>query len=299
MFSEILEKPIKYLTLTGIWIDRNSSWIRITLAILSHIIFIDIYMVFVIVHITTVKTATEAFKLLEVVPFSFGLFILTISIIANKTRIENLVEESRKLENEAWMLRNRGNKLQKRINTINNVFKGTFGFLSTFILLRTIICIASQVLPTVIWLPYDYNSSKILFWLTMMHESIGSTVYIPVSIVIDYFFKFFICFATGMIEELNERMLKIMEKSEEDEAGPSCSQRGSIQRRAQKEKKEKERRLKELSECVEVQLRLKKFVSEIESIFGVILAEQGIFTVFIMCTTAVSLTIVSSSNPLL
>jgi hypothetical protein len=200
MFLETFKKPIKYLTLTGIWIDKNTSRPRIALALLTRFIFIDIYVIFVTVHVCSLKTSAEFYKSTEVVSWTFALVIKTITITYNKNRIENLLQESKLMEEGSWIVKANGKKLQRRIGIISKIFKHSIRFLCAFNFIMSVATIVSQELPSVIWLPYDYSNSRPLFWMTLLIEVAGANLFIPVVIICDYFPNFFICFATGIKE---------------------------------------------------------------------------------------------------
>jgi hypothetical protein len=296
MFADIFVKPLKFLTFAGIWIDRDSSIQQIALAVLSHFIFIDAFLMITIIHICSVETTVEFFKLIEDVLFFIALFATTIIVISKKSDIENLLEEAKEME-ELCIKDTGGKKLQNQINGVNRIFLGTIGIFSIFALFRSVVFIAMRELPAEIWLPYDYKSNSILFWLTLIHQASGSIVFVPVYFICHYLSKFFIGFAIGAVKELNEKMEKILEnppKVEDEEPSTSNGQNPRhLLRQAQKLKKQQEKHLEELLECIKVHLRIKAFVKEIENVFGILLGIQGALSVFIICTSSITLIIVS------
>lgn len=293
MFLEIFDKPTKYLTFTGVWIDKSASRNCIFLALFVHLFFIEISMVFTIIHIFSVTNIIEFSAAMEMIPFFVGLFIKTINIVYNKKRIETLLKSLKTIiEENSWIEKQKGVKLRQRIRVIDKIFKYSICFISLSTVLKAINCIISKKLLIDLWLPYDYKSSSVLFWLTFVHEFIGGVIFVPVLIICDIFPNFFICFATGIIEELTERLCKIKAKPMVVIFTPSISHQYKSNNRNQQLKEEQVQHLKELTECIELHQKVKTLVLDIESIFGTILGTQGLFSVFILCTTLFSLTLV-------
>jgi hypothetical protein len=294
MFADIFVKPLKFLTFAGVWVDRESSIQQIALAVLSHFIFIDSFVIFMFIHICSMETSTEFFKAFQDSLFFVLLFATTIVVIFKKNKIENLLEEAKLLE-EVCLEDTGGKKLQKRLNGSNRIFLCTLSLVSTFALFRSVGFIAMRELPADIWLPYDYKSNSILFWLAFCHQCIGPIVFIPVFCICHYFPKLFISFAIGAVKELNEKMEKILENPfvPEEPSTSNDENPRNVMQKALKLKRQQEKHLKELLQCIKVHLRIKAFVKEIEGVFGILLGIQGALSVFIIFQTSILLISVS------
>jgi hypothetical protein len=305
MESKIFRKILKLLELSGVWVDRGSSYTRIVLAVLSHLIFIDAFAVFAIMHLSEVKTLQEFYDIVvQDILFFIALIASTTLVTWNKPRIENLLKESEMME-KLWITQTGGKKLQKRIMA---VIKVLIRVVTVFLILGVLSLISFIVtLETPdISVPYDYKRNKIIYWLTMIHQFIGSFVLVPLFFMCHYFSEFFVCFATGVVEELNEKLLKVMENPVV-EMEPSTSKglvsklktqstktrAQKLMEEAQKRKVRQEKHLKELLECIEFHLKIRTFVKEVESVCGALLGVQGALSVFFLCTSSVSLIFVS------
>lgn len=296
MFMYVFDIPIKYLSLTGIWIDKNTSRPRILLSILSHSFFIDISMLFVIINMFTVKRSiVEYSAAMEMIPFFVGLFTKTLNIMYKKQKIEKLMESLKDLMGQdSWIEKSKGVKLQKRVEVVNKIFKYSLSFLVITSFINPIVCIARHELPVKMWLPYDYSSNEFLYWFSFSHEFIGGLIFMPVLIICDILPNFFICFAIGIAEELNERLKNVLKDEVKTPEGSSSEPTTSkVCNQAELVKKQQNEHLKEFQRVIELQLKLKTFVAEVEQIFGTILGTEALMSVSVLCTTCFALSFVT------
>jgi hypothetical protein len=292
MYLEIFQKPLKVLQIAGVWTDKDKSRFYTATLFLVHLFFVELSMVFTILHIFSVKSVVEFSAAMEMVPFFVEVFIKTTNISLKRKRIKKLLESLETLvADNSWIAHSGGVKLKKRIDLIARIFKTSVVLFLTTSILKAIDCVMKEKLLVMMWLPYDYENSAVLYWFSILHEIVGGIIFIPVLISCDILPNILICFATGIIDELNEKISKMLDKPivKPKQAEASNSRVTQPQAGQQNLKRQQEEKVKELYKCIDTHLRVKGLVTEIQSIFGTIIGTQGLLSVIILCTTTFSL----------
>lgn len=259
-FLKIFEKPIKYLSLTGIWIDNDSTRWRITTTIFIHLLFVELLALFSIASVITAKSLVEFAEAVAFLPSYVAVSVKSINFILKKKKIQALVSTLNDLLSDSWIDDCEGGKLKRRIDQVYRIFRVYLTFsLVTFFAGATVPFIAHE-LPTKMWFPYDYKRSEFLFWLSVTYELLDGAMFAPITCIIDMFPVLFISFAIGMVEELSE-CLENLGSNLSSINGSDVFKQNEISRKFVKYTK--------------VQIKLKALVTEIGNIFAITFWAQG------------------------
>lgn len=266
---KVFDKPIKYLKVAGIWIDKDSPRATIIVSSLMHLFLVDIYMICSVIYLFTIDNIEDFSEAMSIQATLTGVCIKTLYFVFKKQQIEQLLNSLVALiEHESWIdLNNNGVKLQARVAQIDRIFKIFMSVAVVGVLSGSIVPFVTHIMPYKMWFPYDFNNNELAFWLSVLYQIIPGCIYAPATIIIDTFPAILICFLTGMLEVLCHRLDSIKH-----------GDKGN---------------LKELTKCIEIQLKLEAFQIEIGNIFGRIIWAQGFMSTLILCTTSFSLTVVS------
>jgi 7tm Odorant receptor len=320
-WMEPLDKIIKSLKISGLWLDiKSSSKFLIAIAAVLHIIFVEIFMVLSIAHLLLVHNIEDFSEAVGIVPFQFVTCIRTLHFVCNKNKIESIVKGIKDLiEHETWIEKQNGSKLKQRIRQIYRIFRTFLASVMTGLFVGLLISLFTHKLSIKMWFPYDYSDNEVLFWLRVAYQVITSNCVVPITIMTEIIPIFFMCYLTGIIEELCERMGKICDvkivkivkvepKSDLSEneklvgrlkVATMRKNQAKVEPKAgtskmNMKKPEKDENLKELLKCVEIQQKIKSLTSDVGDVFGRIIWFQGFMSTLVLCFSAFSLTVVSS-----
>jgi 7tm Odorant receptor len=220
----------------------------------------------------TVKELEEFSAAIATCPTLIGIFIKTINFIYKKDDIESLMNKLKKIVENNSRLEKSGNgqKLEGRIKQISKIFKSFLTVTVFSIFMEVFVPFSTHKQPLKLWFPFDHQQNEVVFWAVVVYEYLEGFIYAPVTIIMDTFPVFFISFVIGLIEELSKRLKNIGKNSNTD--------------------KNDDRNLKELLECIELQLQLKALIKDIQDIFAKIIWAQGFMSSIIICTTSFTLT---------
>lgn len=284
-----LEKPFilsfAILKRLGMWQDGQQSWTYFFVGYTFHIITISVYIIGCVVCIykefRNFVTSMEAVSLLACVlgylMKSVNLMIKIRGIKKCKKNLETLLEFS-----ADDRLKSR-DKLRAPVDFAYKVY--TTFLMSIFLTCSfgILIPIFTNELPYKIWSPYQNTS--IGLWSATIYLTLFTYQATAINMTLDMMPGIFLTFAIGLIDELCERLEKIGKDEIVLDDNPGTSRGIKI-----KTKKNKE---EEFIRCVEIQKKIKKFVSDIEDNFSLSIIIQGFISSVILCTLSFILTLVS------
>lgn len=124
----------------------------------------------------------------------------------------------------------------------------------------------------------DIIDTEFKFYLIATHNAVGSIIGCSINLALDCLPVIFMSCAVAMVNGLSRKIEKIGHE---------------IQKPGKKIDNQENRHVKELVECVEIHLKVKKFTQNIEEHFSTIILVQGLMSSVILCTTVYLLSMVN------
>jgi 7tm Odorant receptor len=319
-------KLIKLLKILGLWLDKSSSKCSIAIAVILHVLFVEIFMIFGTINLINVQKIVNFFEGVGFISFYFMNCTKSLHFVYNKNKIESMMKGVKELiEHESWIEKQNEGKLKRRIKQVEAISKTFLTMAVTAIIMSSLIPFFTHKLPLKMWFPYDYSNNETLFWLTVAYQDIASYWVIPTMITFEIFPIFFMCYLTGIIEELSDRMEKVcgvkivqvepkselseneklvgrlnvvtMRKKQikvEPKAGTSqMNQPKPGTSLTYREIHEKDENLEELLKCIEIQQKIKNLIADVNNVYGKLIWFQGFINTIMLCMSVFSLTVVS------
>jgi hypothetical protein len=241
------------------------------------------FMIFGIISLIKVNNVEEFSESIGVIPIDIVFIFKSTNFLINNVKIRKVYDDLKSLaEDESWIEKQKGHKLKQRIAQITKVFRIFLSFSLFGVTVSALVAVGNHELVLKMWFPYDYKSNEAFFWLSVFYQITGGFVITPVSILVEFFPVFLICYLTGIIGELRERFAKI----------------GMKRQRMKKairtiETLEEMENYEELVKCVKIHQKIVEISSNLNEIFGKDFWFQGFISIAVLCTTSFSLTIVS------
>lgn len=269
-FLDHCELPIKILKFLKLWQTIDNTKIYRIWGFFSHLTFVQLYFILPLVYLVK-------FKVFEGEPMTFvmiylGLILKSFLIIYHVKSIEGLIRNLKELlDFTAIDTDTQRLKLRSHVKFMVRLFKVFLTSLILAVLPSLAIPFITNRLPYVMWIPFDYNSNKIVFWLTAIFEVINPVVGSAIVTSFDLISVNFLGMAAALLNELSKR-IKIMSEGA-------------------KVKTDDEKHA-ELVNCIEVHQHIKTFVNEIENCFSSVLFVQRFLSSTLICLTVYNLSTV-------
>jgi 7tm Odorant receptor len=309
-WMEPFDKITKVLKISGLWLQKSSPKCLITVAVLMHFLFLEVFVIFGIVYLVNFKNIEDFSVALGVVALLFVASIKSIYFVANKNKIQSMMKGLKELiEHETWIEKQNGGKLKKRIRQIYIISRMFVAVSMTSVFIGSLVPFFAHQLPLKMWFPYDYNNNDTLFWLIVAYQTIASCCFVPVMVVFEMIPVYFMSYLTGIIEELSDRMgkicyvkiVKVEPKSDLNENEKLVGRLKVATMRKSQVKVEskpgtsqmKDKNQEELLKCIEIQQKIKGLVTEVNDVFGSMIWFHGFISSFVLCVISFTLTIVS------
>jgi hypothetical protein len=317
MELNIFTKPIKYLKKTGVWIDREAPKNRVRLLIASHVLFVDLMMVFTTIFLFTTDDFVVFCESMFITSFYVGVWIKSLNIMYNEKKIESLMTSLKALvEDKDLIGLKNGLKLKERVCQVDRVFKINLSPMIITCIFNYVITFVLQRLPLKMWAPWIHENNGIIFWVTALYQLVDISIVAPAMLIMDTLPIFFMAYATALIEELicclenvtveepkkKEKKINNDESGlshgrtminvqpfapREDEPGPS---HGRTTIKVQPFAPREDGPLKTLQKLIPVHVKIKIFLTNIQDVFGTVFFLQEFMSISILCTTAFYLT---------
>jgi hypothetical protein len=168
-------------------------------------------------------------------------------------------------------------KNDKRTLLQNHTKRAILLLISFYCLAYGSVCVASLMsllnyserkLPYETWFIIDYKHNDGLFWYLFVHQGVAGFYVSAIYSGIDGILIIFICFAVGITKELAAKIAEIQTTNDEKKAH------------------------KELCECVELHLRIKRFVDHLAGYLSFIFVLEAATNCMVLCTSTFLLTTV-------
>jgi odorant receptor len=272
-----LQKPFKLcfkvLTNLGWWQDGNQSWSYVAYGTLVHFVEFYVFLLELVLYILWDILPCDEIDLIEICDVLGLALALTSATIRAGNFIYNLkqIKQSCKtLEtlmkfsaDDRWKSRE---KLRERVDFGLKVYKLYLFVAYTACGLTILLPIFLDKLPWSVWLPSSIKENLAGFWIASLYFIGNSVVAALTDMTLAILPVIFMTFAIGFIEELTDR-LEMIGKDEE--------------------------KTKEFIKCVEIQIRIKAYVAEIQDNFSTAIFIQGLLGSVILCMNAFTMTMVS------
>jgi hypothetical protein len=293
-----LYKPFKLLfkvfKTLGMWQDGNQKWKYLIFGFALHFIWNEICL------LAYVNSAFRVEKLSEKIEV-FGHLILVLTIVLKSfnflVKIKVIVKLVDTL-NELLKF-SADERFADRVHVRKQV-AFAFKVYKVFWASAIISCTYTAFVPfTTHELPYKAsffieNQSEIGFWIVSVYLIAGSFFNSAICMALDILPVIFMSFAIGLTNELAERLSKVGINAE-TEAETAFNGPGNMNKFLRKKIRDYKTQ-KEFVKCVETHKKIKEFVKEIEENFSTMIFIQGTSSSVILCSTAFSMSIVSSSS---
>jgi hypothetical protein len=239
-----------------------------------------------------VKSVEEFSISIGMTPMFVVLMFKSTNFLANKARIQKLCKSLTSLiKEESWVEKQNGEKLKQRTNQIGIVVKILLTFSVYGASMCSLVAFFDHELPLKMWFPYDSQSNEFLFWLTVFYQVSGGIFMTPIAIFLDVAPVVFMSYLAGIMEELCERIGRICEFKRSRRSSESIAMKLETIKRLQNMEN-----YEEFVKCVKIHQKLLEISTNMNEIFGKDIWFQGFVSIFVLCTTSFSLTIVSR-NP--
>lgn len=144
-------------------------------------------------------------------------------------------------------------------------------------------------IPYTIWTPFDYQNNFYGFIVIMIIEYLSSAIYCGAVVSMDLLPIFFFNLSAGLLEELADRINAIDATFHFTTATAKFNEIMSLDDM----KRQHDASLhNELEKCIEAHLRIRKFIANSQTIFSTMICAQAVISSIILCTTALSISMV-------
>lgn len=286
---EVFDFPFKVIKLFGVWQEKTSSWRYRIYGLFMRLFFVDFFTLFQFLFIFHFETIEELSDNISTLLTNIGEVLKTLNFMFKVTSIVKLVESLKKLmaRSECELTKNH-NETKKYVRQGWLLYKFLVASAVSTCALAGLVPVFNRQehkLPYRMYFPYvDYKNNDVTFILLALYEMTPVVTCVAI-ISLDMLPVFFMCFATGLLEELSIRLEHIGEKDNVKEIAENPQ---SIKRNENKEKD-----LKELLECIEIHQAIRNFVEDTQKHFSTLIMVQGVMSSIIFCTTAFMLSLVS------
>jgi 7tm Odorant receptor len=278
-FIEALKVPLSILKIAGLWENENLKTKQKARQFCVHLFFVEVFILLQIVYLFTSKDLVDNTRLISIVLSNVALSIKTLYLLKERKAIVALIEEARELaalietedEESLNILIKRANHAKKAFMT--NLVIGlvtVFNVTMVAILTNTIGSHSTYEPLFKIWLPFDYANNIYCFSFVLIYEVITATMTIVTLVSLDTLPIFFLNVGAGLLEELGVRLSRVCDEGKEDKMA-----------------------MKEFEKCIEIHIKIKRFVENIEKRFSPVIFVQGSISIIVLCTLIFQLTKVS------
>lgn len=277
--KEKLFKPFKtmfsVMKFVGLWQDGNQSWTYFFYGYLNHFLIVELCLVGELICAyydetleDFIETMGLGFTYIAEMFKSINFFFKIKLILKLYAELVELVDFS---ADDRWKNRE---QLQPQINFGFKVYKIFWISAWTTCVMSAIVPFTARKLPYKVWFPFDTENSDIGFWVASVYLIVDSFFCSAIDFSLDTLPVFFLVFVIGMINELSDRLDEIGKIKNENQTDAEFMN-------------------KELKKCIEIHLKLKKLVGDIQSIFSSVILIQGLCSSMILCMGVFSMSTVS------
>lgn len=282
-------KPFRYaigiLKVMGIWMGKAPSKAYLVYGIIIHLTFIDLGLFLQVAYLFAFETIQDLINLMSLLPTFMGIFLKTLNIMTKFYQIEKLFDMTEKLLVQC----SDTSRVTTRLKVVDKVFKVNL----FFAVLSCVIGAISSIheMPYKMWFPYDTENNRLGYWISAAYQSIITNCLATVTISIDMYPVFFLCYAIGFSEILCDRLKNLKRQEVLEVKSGITKQHESINEATAEQMGNYEEFLK----CIHFQMEIDEYLYQINKVFSILWFIQGFISTLILCASAVTLTIVSLS----
>jgi hypothetical protein len=301
-YVEVFKQTKKTLSILGIWVDGDSPKFRNVFSIFYHILYTFISIIFQIVYLWKLENLTVVNSILitATTPMYASVILRISFFVWNQKKLENLLKLIEDLvELDFWIAKTGGVRLKRRSDQVIKIATVQMILIVMAWILGTIVSCFKAEMPSQMWLPYEFSGFFPVMFTIFWQQS---AIFIPITaaFIINFLPSLLINLTAGIIEELGERIVKIgSEMSKKKKVTFKDVNEKLLQKRRQNPSAVEvleDQALEELVKCIEIQVKIKEIVEEINKIFGKITLIEGVLGTLVICTTSYALTTVRSRN---
>jgi hypothetical protein len=271
---EFIFKVLKKL---GLWQDGNQTWRYFYCGYTFHFICVYTFFIFLFIY------GLNAENFIDIVePFGVGIAVFTL-MLKSIIFFVNVRGFGKFLDNLNELLDFSADKtfadrarIRKEVNFAFNVFRGLSTTAVTTLASAILIPFFAHQLPYKAWFPFTTEYGTIGFWIGSFYMLIFSFPIGALDMIFSILPVISMSFAIGLLNELAERLSEIGKAVKLIEAGPGQSKEKLIKPSSKQIKEE-------LIKCIEIHMKIKKYVKEIEENFSLTIFIQGIMSSVILC----------------
>lgn len=257
----------KLLKLFGLWREENSSTLLILRSILLHLLFIEVYLLHQFIYIFKLNDVAELSKLLKMCITYVALFLKSMNFVWKFRKIASLEKSLETLfQRSACEWHCRIEKTFPYVNRIRRIFNVLWISSLTVVCLGLVFAVVNRSeknLQDKMWIPFDYKASEILYLVVAFYQFCGALYACTINTALDIYPVFCLSILTSATDDLKKQLQAV--KTHEE-----------IVRSADKHQ------------------LIKRCSDEIRFIFSPVILAQAVCSSIILCTTAFSLSTVST-----
>lgn len=251
----------------GFWRGKNSSASSICRGIILHLLFIDVALLLQFIYIYKLNDIAELSNLLKMCLTYAALFLKSINFLwrfGEIAMLETSMGDLIRLSTCERQCRRGG--LQAHVKRIGMIFNVLWLSSLTTILLGTVTAIYSRSereLPDKMWLPFDYKPTEARYVLVSCYQMLGAVYACTMNTIFDIYPVLYLTVLSCAADDLRLDLI-------------TCD---------------------DLVAAVDRHRRLESCSRDVGRIFSPVILAQAVCSSIILCTTAFSLSTVSTSQP--
>lgn len=249
------------LKFSGIWQNGKQDWKYLAYGWFAQFFYILGFIVCQTIYTFKTVTYEDKVESLAILIVNISGLAKHINFLLEIKRIEMLYKTTCTLEAENDRTDRQHHHTPSQVLSYR-LFIGYLvtGFISAF--LYVILAIVNQKLP--IWLPFDTTTGSALFIVGVLHLFINILYILPIIICLKFLPVLFMSRAIDHLKTLTERLENIGKNPNLDPA-------------------------KNLIECIKFHIEIKKYINEIQDIFGPIIFIMSASTMFILSLYSINM----------
>lgn len=269
---------IKILKIGGSWPDKNFARYQIFLAAIVHFLLLDLATVLTFVKVISSGGLEDMSEAVNMFLTYFMVLVKSINVIWKINDILELFETIESLMSRMEI--DKDPKFEAQLRKTQKIFKVYYGTAIVSVFFSVIQPFFTGTLAVKMWFPYDAEGDMISLYLTAVFQMFSSIHNCSVCIALDMLPVYFMSYAVGLIDVLCCNLENIGSHNPNDKLhGRFAFDQG--------------KNTQILIKLVEVHIRIKRIIFNIQDIFSSVLMAQGIMSVIILCTTSFSMSVVS------
>lgn len=257
----------KLLEVFGFWRQKNSSKWKLHGCVLLHLLFIDISLLLQLVYIFKLNDVAGVSHLLQMSLTFLALFLKSINFVWRFNRIaklENSLGDLIRLNTCEWQFRSE--HLDPHVKRVARIFNILWYSSLASIVLGAVAIVynrSERQLMDKMWIPFDYQSSESRFLFVAFYQVFGAMYACSVNSACDIYPIFHLCVLKTVVDDLGSQLNNVATHDD-------------------------------LRRLVQMHRKVKECSVDIQNIFSPVILAQGVCSSIIFCTTAFSLSTVST-----